>query len=233
MQYERVVTATFLRRPNRFLAQVRQNGAEHTVHVKNTGRCRELLLPGATVFLAEAANPHRKTAYDLIAVRKERPGAQPLLINIDSQIANDVAAEWLPVGGLFSSSAQYRREVRYGNSRFDLSIEDQGRTSFLEVKGVTLERDGIALFPDAPTERGVKHLKELIAAKAAGYGAYLLFVIQMQGIRELRPNDETHRAFGDTLRLAHHAGVEVLAMDCSVTESSIHMGAPASVTLFS
>lgn len=231
MQYANVTAGRFISRPNRFIARVEINGAAETVHVKNTGRCRELLLPGSTVYLARAANPARKTQYDLIAVEKVRPGKAPLLVNIDSQIANDAAAEWLRNGGLFSPKAILRREVTYGASRFDFYAQDGETRAFLEVKGVTLENDGVAMFPDAPTERGVKHIRELIGCVQAGYEAYILFVVQMKEIRELRPYDTMHRAFGDALREAAAAGVQILAMDCRVTPDTITLDAPVPVKL--
>ena len=230
MRYKVILPATFLRRPNRFVAQVLLDEKEETVHVKNTGRCRELLREGATVYLAKADNPERKTKYDLIAVEKVSPD-QTRLINMDSQIVNDVAEEWLKRGTLFSPAAKVRREVRYGTSRFDFYIEDGDRRAYLEVKGVTLERDGIASFPDAPTERGVKHLRELIACKEAGLEAYVLFIVQMKGIRHLCPNDETHPAFGATLRAAEAAGVSILAVDCVITPDSVTADQPIPVVL--
>ena len=230
MNYPNTVAGTFVSRPNRFIARVMINGIEETVHVKNTGRCRELLREGATVYLAKADNPERKTKYDLIAVEKVSPD-QTRLINMDSQIVNDVAEEWLKRGELFSPAATIRREVRYGTSRFDFYIEDGKRRAYLEVKGVTLERDGIASFPDAPTERGVKHLRELIACKEAGLEAYVLFIVQMKGIRHLCPNDETHPAFGATLRAAAEAGVSILAVDCIITPDSVTADQPILVVL--
>jgi len=221
MKYTHVISGTFKCRPNRFIAYVETEGAEEIVHVKNTGRCRELLVPGATVFLAVSDNPERKTRCDLIAVLKERPGMSPLLINMDSQAPNEVAAEWLPHSGLFSPEAVIRREVTWGKSRFDFSVIDGERKAFLEVKGCTLEREGIASFPDAPTERGVKHIHELIACLQDGYEAYLLFVIQMKEMKEMWPNDEPHRAFGDAIRQAQAAGVRILAMDCAVTPDTL------------
>lgn len=213
-----VVKARFLSRPNRFIALVDIGGETVTVHVKNTGRCRELLPEGATVYLAAAENPARKTPYDLVAMEKIRADGSTLLINMDSQAPNDIAAEYLPVSGLFGDTATYRREVTCGTSRFDFAIDTpDGKATYLEVKGCTLERDGVAYFPDAPTERGVKHLRELTALAGSGHPAYVLFITQMKGVIELRPNDETHRAFGDALREAHAAGVRVLAVDCAVT----------------
>lgn len=221
MTYNKVVEAVFISRPNRFIAQVELCGNEETVHVKNTGRCKELLIPRCTVYLAKSQNPERKTKYDLIAAVKKRKDLPPLLINLDSQIPNDAAHEWLRTGGLFSDEAIIRREVKYGNSRFDFYIEDKGERIFLEVKGVTQEHSGTALFPDAPTERGVKHIEELIACTKQGYKAYILFVIQMKGVKRLCPNDETHRAFGDALRKARNEGVNILALDCIVTPDSM------------
>lgn len=216
MKYKRITEGRFISRANRFIATVEMEGVPTTVHVKNTGRCRELLVPGTTVYLAVSDNPSRKTKYDLIAVDKNG-----LLINMDSQIPNDIAAEWLPGSGLFSPDAIIRREVTCGQSRFDFMICEDGKTSYLEVKGVTLETDGVARFPDAPTERGAKHLRELTALAKQGIGAYVLFVIQMKQIRELRPNDIMDPAFGAALREAAQAGVVIRAVDCVVTPESI------------
>ena len=221
MRYRHISKAVFIGRPNRFIARVLVDGQEETVHVKNTGRCRELLTEGCTVYLEDSENPARKTRFDLVAVEKLRSGKPPLLVNMDSQMPNNAVAEWIADSGLFSDKAVIHREYTYGASRFDFMIEDGGRISFLEVKGVTLENGGIAGFPDAPTERGVKHIKELIRAKNEGFGAYILFVIQMKEIRQLRPNDATHRAFGDALREAEKAGVNLLAYDCIVTPDSM------------
>lgn len=218
VQYQKVIAATFLRRPNRFIAQVMIGGAEETVHVKNTGRCAELLVAGRRVYLAEAPeHSSRKTKYDLVAVEKRREGLSPLLINMDSQLPNHAAVEWLKKGTLFSPQAVIRQEKFYGDSRFDCYIEDGDRRAFLEVKGVTLEKDGIALFPDAPTERGVKHIRGLMDCVKEGYEAYILFVIQMKGVTAFRPNDAMHPAFGAALREAQAAGVKLLAVDCKVT----------------
>ena len=231
MTYEHVAEATFLSRPNRFIARVLVNGAEETVHVKNTGRCRELLVSGCTVYLARSDKAGRKTKYDLVAVEKQRQGRAPLRINMDSQAPNDAAGEWLPTSGLFSDGAVIRREVKFGDSRFDFYVEDGRRKAFVEVKGVTLEENGVALFPDAPTERGVKHLRELCRAVEAGYEAYLLLVIQMKDIRLFRPNAATHPAFADRLRAAAEQGVQVLAMDCLVTPESMTVDKPVTVQL--
>ncbi len=215
-----IVKAKFLSRPNRFIAQVELDGEILTVHVKNTGRCKELLPAGATVYLAASENrakAQRKTPYDLVAVEKVKADGTTLFINMDSQAPNAIAAEWLRESGLFSPDAIFKREVTHGDSRFDFCIMDErGTTAYLEVKGCTLERDGVAYFPDAPTERGVKHIRELTALAREGHPAYILFVVQMKGITALRPNDETHRAFGDALREAKEAGVQVLAVDCVV-----------------
>lgn len=223
MNYKQVIEGTFLERPNRFIAYVNIEGRKETVHVKNTGRCKELLIAGSKVYLSVADNPNRKTKYDLIAVEKQREGNNPLLINMDSQIVNDVAEEWLKGGNLFSENAVVRREVTYGKSRFDFYIEDMDRKVFLEVKGVTLEHDGVVSFPDAPTERGIKHIRELMKCMEEGYEAYILFVIQMKDVTSFHPNDSTHRAFGDALRQANNAGVKILAYDCKVTPKSIEL----------
>ncbi len=219
MNYESVVPARFLSRPNRFIAKVELEGREETVHVKNTGRCKELLVPGNLVYLVPSDKAERKTKYDLVAVEK-RPG---YLINMDAQIPNAAAAEWLPKSGLFSDKAVIRREVTYGASRFDLYVEDGARRAFLEVKGVTLEHGGLASFPDAPTERGIKHLRELQASLQEGFEAYVLFVIQMKQIHSFTPNEKTHPAFATALREAAAAGVKVLAMDCRVTPDSLQI----------
>lgn len=218
MRYRNIVRAIFLARPNRFIANVEIQGKQEVCHVKNTGRCRELLLPGTEVYLQRAENPDRKTKYDLIAVKKgER------LVNMDSQIPNYAVKEWLEKGGLFQKITQLRMETRYGNSRFDLYLEADGKKIFMEVKGVTLEEDGTARFPDAPTERGVKHIHELMECRKNGYEAYLFFVIQMKGIRCFEPNDRTHPAFGEALRQAAAEGVHILAYDCRVTEDLIEI----------
>ncbi len=228
MYYERMEEAKFVERPNRFVAYVKRLGeAETTIcHVKNTGRCKELLVPDATIYIQKSDNPNRKTAYDLIGVKKgER------LVNMDSQAPNQAVEEWLRKGNLFSQNAVIRREVVYGESRFDFYVEDGERKAFLEVKGVTLEEEGIASFPDAPTERGVKHIKELVKCIQDSYEAYLLFVIQMKGIAEMRPNDGTHAAFGEALREAAHQGVKILAYDCFVSMNEMVLEAPVTVNL--
>ena len=212
-----VVKAKFLSRPNRFIALVELNGEILTVHVKNTGRCKELLPEGATVYLAASENPARKTPYDLVAVEKVRPDGSVLFINMGSQAPNAIAAEYLPESGLFCEHTVFRREVTHGASRFDFAMDTSDRpTAYLEVKGCTLEREGIAYFPDAPTERGVKHVRELTALAKSGHPTYILFITQMKGITALCPNDETHPAFGEALREAEAAGVHILAVDCVV-----------------
>ena len=225
MFYKNMVEGRFLARPNRFIAQVEIDGQVETVHVKNTGRCRELLQPGARVWCAGSDNPARKTKYDLITVEKG-----PYLINMDSQAPNQAARKWLEAGGL-GPAELVKPEQTFGNSRFDFYLERQGRGMYLEVKGVTLENEGICRFPDAPTERGAKHLRELIAAKEAGFEAGVLFVIQMRPVRWLEPNDGTDPAFGAALREAAAAGVQVLAVDCFVTEDSMEIGGFVKVRL--
>lgn len=230
MKYNTIEKATFIKRPNRFIAEVSIGGKTEIVHVKNTGRCKELLVENATVYLEKSSNPLRKTKYDLVGVEKNTDKGS-ILINMDSQVPNQIAFEWLPKSGLFSKKAKIRREVTFGNSRFDLYVEDGERKAFIEVKGVTLENDGIAMFPDAPTERGVKHLNELISCLEDGYEAYILFVVQMKGVKLFKPNDITHSAFGDALRNADKSGVNVLAYDCIVTEESIEIRNPVNVKL--
>ena len=219
MKYERIEVGTFLERPNRFLAYVEIAGQKQVVHVKNTGRCAELLKPRATVYVQKADNPKRKTQWDLIGVKKGKR-----MINMDSQIPNKVVEEWIREGNLFPDATLIRPETTYGTSRFDLYVEAGERKIFIEVKGVTLETDGVVKFPDAPTERGVKHLKELCSAVKDGYEAYVFFVIQMKGVKYVTPTMETHAAFGDALRHAKEQGVRILAYDCNVTKDSIEIG---------
>ena len=225
MFYANMVPGIFLARPNRFIAHVEIDGRTETVHVKNTGRCRELLPAGAQVWCQRSDNPARKTKYDLITVRKGE-----LLINMDSQAPNIAAEEWLLAGGL-GEIEHLRRETVHGDSRFDLSFVKDGRQCFLEVKGVTLENDGVCAFPDAPTERGAKHLRGLLRAAQEGYGAYVLFVIQMSPVRYLHPHDATDPQFGQALRQAAAGGVQVLAMDCRVTEDSMEIQSSVRVEL--
>ena len=232
MKYENIVKGRFISRPNRFIAQVEIEGKEHTVHVKNTGRCRELLREGVTVYLEKSSNPNRKTAFDLVAVEKIREGKESLLVNMDSQIPNAVAYEWLKgKNPLFSQNAKVKREVTFGDSRFDLYVEDGDRKAFVEVKGVTLEFDGCALFPDAPTERGVKHINELIKAKEAGYEACILFVIQMKEIHTFSPHSKMHKDFAEALKNAYNKGVKVLAMDCKVLPDEMKIDKEVAVVL--
>lgn len=249
MHYDSVVTGVFLARPNRFIAHVDLDGQTVVCHVKNTGRCRELLIPGVKVLLEyhrDAKSKGRKTAYSLIGVWKIREGKPSLLINMDSQAPNQAAWEWVlsqGLQGLASKNAKgrvpggpchvtdVRREVTYNQSRFDLAFLLDGRPAFMEVKGVTLEQNGLAMFPDAPTERGVRHLKELIKATREGIPCFILFVIQMKGISCFTPNRRTHPAFADALAAAVNAGVTVLAMDCRVTEDSMEIDAPVPVRL--
>ena len=225
VRYSNVVAGRFLDRPNRFVAHVDIQGTAQTVHVKNTGRCRELLVPGAQVWCQRAEASGRKTKYDLIAVRK---GSR--LINMDAQAPNLAAGEWLAAGGL-GPVETLRPETVYGGSRFDFSFTRQGRPCFLEVKGVTLENDGVCAFPDAPTERGVKHLHELARAAGEGYGAYVLFVIQMADVNLFRPNDATDPAFAQALRQAAGQGVEIYAMDCAVTPEEMRLRKPVPIAL--
>ena len=220
-----MVPGRFLARPNRFIAKVEINGQVQTVHVKNTGRCRELLQVGAEVWCRYDPNPKRKTRYDLITVKKgER------LINMDSQAPNAAAKEWLLGGGL-GKIENLKSETFHGDSRFDFSFTKDGQPCFLEVKGVTLENDGVCAFPDAPTERGAKHLRGLSEMARSGFGAYVLFVIQMADVKYLHPNDITDPAFGTALREAADAGVRILAMDCAVAEDTMQIRLPVLVRL--
>ena len=226
MKYSNIIKAKFISRPNRFISYVNIDGKTEVAHVKNTGRCKELLIPNANVYLEIAENPERKTKYDLITVEKNNT-----LVNIDSQAPNKVIEEWLKKGKIFSKKALIKREFTYKKSRFDFFIEDGKRKAFIEVKGVTLERDGIAFFPDAPTERGVKHIQELQESLKEGFEAYIIFVIQMKNIKELRPNDETHKAFGDALIKASKSGVKVIALDSIIKPDSIIADQPITVIL--
>ena len=225
MQYPNMIPGTFLSRPNRFIAKVLIDGVEETVHVKNTGRCRELLPAGAEVWCQKSHNPNRKTKFDLITVKKG-----DRLINMDSQAPNTAAGEWLRSGGL-GEIENLKAETFHGDSRYDFSFTKDGRQCFLEVKGVTLEDDGICAFPDAPTERGAKHLRGLTEAAKAGFGAYVLFVIQMADVKYLRPHDERDPAFGQALREAAENGVTVMAMDCAVDVDSMEIRLRVAVKL--
>ena len=225
MHYPNMISGTFLARPNRFIAHVEIDGQVETVHVKNTGRCRELLPVGAEVWCQKSDNPNRKTKYDLITVRKG-----DRLINMDSQAPNIAAGEWLRNGGL-GKIENLKAESFHGDSRFDFSFTLNGKPCFLEVKGVTLENDGICAFPDAPTERGTKHLKGLTQAAKDGFGAFVLFVIQMADVKYLHPNDATDPDFGAALREAAAAGVNILAMDCGVDIDRMELRLPVLVRL--
>lgn len=253
MEYQNICSGIFCSRPNRFIAMIEIEGKMEICHVKNTGRCRELLIPGVQVFLEKSDNPNRKTAYDLIGVMKNGT-----YINMDSQAPNKVAHEWLKIQGW----DWIKPECKFGNSRLDFYMEkrvqemksaggntptgeaginvdvgdvkvDAGkiRKAFMEVKGVTLEEDGVARFPDAPTERGIKHIEELVEAVKQGYEAYILFVIQMKGIRQFEPNDATHPAFGTALRKAVKEGVQVLAYDCVAEPGKVSMDCPVEIKL--
>ena len=227
MKYKNIVTGKFQSRPNRFIAMVDIDGKVETCHVKNTGRCKELLLPGAEVYLEKSGNPNRKTAYDLVGVKKGK-----VLINMDSQAPNQAVKEWLEKEVYFKNITYLKPECKYGNSRVDFYLETADeRKIFIEVKGVTLEEEGVARFPDAPTLRGIKHMKELEQAVQQGYEAYILFVIQMKGIKWFEPNDRTHLEFGDTLRQVAKKGVGVLAYDCSITKESMELDMPIEVRL--
>ena len=226
MKYNTIISGQFVSRPNRFIAQVQVDGAMQTVHVKNTGRCKELLLPGADVRLEVCDNPNRKTKYDLVAVYKPSLG----WVNIDSQAPNKAAAEYIYT--LYPDAELIKPEYSHGDSRLDFYIEHGGgKPVLMEVKGVTLLEGATALFPDAPTERGVKHLKHLAAWARAGYEACLLFIVQMKLAKLVMPNDVTHPAFGQALREAAAAGVRVCAVDCKVTEDSMTPDAPVPVVL--
>ncbi len=218
MHYVSIRKGSFIERPNRFIAYIDIEGKKETVHVKNTGRCAELLVPGAPVYVQETDNPARKTRWDLIAVEKGKR-----MVNMDSQIPNKLVAEWLREGNLFEEITRIRPEYTYGSSRFDLYVEADGKKIFIEVKGVTLEEDGVVRFPDAPSERAVKHVEELKSAVREGYEAYVFFVVQMKGVRYFTPNMDTHPAFGEALFRASKAGVHILAYDCETGKDYIHI----------
>ena len=226
MTYANIQKAVFRARPNRFIAHVNVDGEAAVAHVKNTGRCKELLVHGAKVILQKSDNPKRKTPYDLIAVWKGNR-----LINMDSQASNKVFMEHLQSGQYIEGITLIKPEVKYGGSRFDFYVEAGERKIFIEVKGVTLEDDGVVLFPDAPTERGVKHLNELVQCVQEGYEAQVVFIIQMNDVRYFAPNNKTHAAFGEALVAAEKAGVKVVALDCMVTENSLNVGNPVEVKL--
>lgn len=218
MKYKNIKKGIFLDRPNRFISNVEIDGKAEVVHVKNTGRCRELLIPGVTVYVQEFENTSRKTKFDLIAVCKGKE-----LFNIDSQAPNKVFGEWVLKSKYFGDADVIKAECRYGDSRFDFYIEAQGRKIFVEVKGVTLEEDGVLMFPDAPTERGVKHINELCNCMDEGYEAYVFFVVQAEKAKYFTPNRRTHPAFADALKIAKDKGVNILCVNCRVTEDSLEI----------
>jgi len=219
MKYSNIRTAEFISRPNRFIAYVKLDGEPVVCHVKNTGRCKELLLPGAEVILTRSDNPKRKTKYDLIGVRKGKR-----LINIDSQAPNKVFQEWVEAGSFLPGVTVIKPEYHFNGSRLDFYLECGENKVLVEVKGVTLEEQGVALFPDAPTERGVRHIHELVGAVNDGYEAYVVFVIQMEDVLYFTPNYKTHMEFGQTLQSAVDKGVKVVALDCGVTVDGITPG---------
>lgn len=219
MIYHNIKEGKFIDRPNRFIANVQIGSKIEMCHVKNTGRCKELLIPGAKVFVEEVDNSKRKTKYNLISVYKG-----DRLVNVDSQVPNKVFHEWVEKSGFFKNIALIKPEYKYKNSRFDFYIEADKKKILVEIKGVTLEEGGIAMFPDAPTLRGVKHINELISSLDDAYQAYIFFIIQMKGVSYFTPNYVTHKEFGDTLEKAQSKGVNIFAMDCSVTENSIRAG---------
>ncbi|MVX65249.1 DNA/RNA nuclease SfsA [Clostridium chromiireducens] len=218
MKYNNILKGKFISRPNRFIANVEVNGIVEVCHVKNTGRCKELLTPNTTVFVQEHNSVKRKTKFSLIGVIKENR-----IINMDSQVTNKVVHEWILKGNLFSDVTLIKPEAKYGNSRFDFYVETKTQKAFIEVKGVTLENRGIVKFPDAPTERGVKHIKELCECMTEGYEAYVIFVIQMKDVLHFEPNDDTHKEFAEVLKYAKGYGVNIIAVDCDVEEDSINI----------
>ncbi len=218
MKYNKTVKATFIERPNRFVAKVNLNGEEIYCHVKNTGRCRELLVPGATVWLEDSENPNRKYRYSLVTVKKG-----DRLVNMDSQAPNKVVGEWLSDGGLFKNIHLLKPESKYGSSRFDFYCEYEDKKAYIEVKGVTLENDNIVSFPDAPTERGARHVKELAECIKDGFEAYIIFVVQMKDVLYFEPNATNDPVFAEALKQAHKQGVKILAVDCSVTEKEMEI----------
>ena len=229
MKYKNIVKGTFLERPNRFIAYVdveNEKDNPQTVHVKNTGRCKELLVRGATVYLEKSNNPNRKTKYDLVKVIKNKT-----LINMDSQAPNKVINEWLLDNNIYKNTTLVKPEKTYKESRFDFYVEGDGRKAWVEVKGVTLEKNHVAMFPDAPSDRAVKHIEHLIKAKKEGYDSFIIFVIQMKGVKYFTPNIETHKEFAEVLKKAEKSGVKILAYDCNVTENSLKIDMPVEVKL--
>jgi len=218
MKYNNILRGKFIERPNRFIAHIEINGRVEICHVKNTGRCKELLIPNATVFVQENNDPKRKTKFSLIGVIKEKR-----MINMDSQVTNKVVHEWILKGNLFTEVTLIKPETKYNNSRFDFYVETKNKKAFIEVKGATLENQGVVKFPDAPTERGVKHVRELCDCIKEGYDAYIIFVIQMNNVLHFEPNVETHKEFAEALKEAQKCGVQILAVDCDVKEDSINI----------
>lgn len=218
MKYNNILKGKFISRPNRFIATIEVNGIVEVCHVKNTGRCKELLTPNATVFVQESNSVKRKTKFSLIGVIKENR-----IINMDSQVTNKVVHEWILKGNLFSDVTLIKPEAKYNNSRFDFYVETKTKKAFIEVKGVTLENQGVVKFPDAPTERGVKHIKELCDCMTEGYEAYVIFVIQMKDVLHFEPNVNTHKEFAEALEYAKRYGVNIIAVDCDVEEDSINI----------
>ncbi|MCD8198828.1 MAG: DNA/RNA nuclease SfsA [Phascolarctobacterium sp.] len=225
MEYKNIKQGYFFSRPNRFIAHVEIDGREEICHVKNTGRCQELLTAGVLVYLEKSDNPKRKTQYSLVAVQKGR-----MLVNMDSQAPNKVVAEWLQEKEPFGKILVLRPECRYGTSRFDFYMETAAEKAFIEVKGVTLEENGVVRFPDAPTERGIKHLQELVRCRQEGYTAIMIFVVQLGGARYFEPN-RAHIRFTAALRKAHAAGVKIIARECMVTETSLCLGKALKIRL--
>ena len=226
IKYKNICQGVFKSRPNRFIANVEINGVPTVCHVKNTGRCKELLSSGAAVYLEKSNNPDRKTAYDLIAVEKGNR-----LINMDSQVPNHAVAEWIKSGGLLGENPVVKAESTFGNSRFDFYVESKNsdRKAYVEVKGCTLETDGVCMFPDAPTQRGIKHIEELVKCVESGFEAYIVFLVQMKDVKYFTPNYATHKAFGEALKTAQSKGVKVLAFDSIVTPDSIQLNEPVEV----
>lgn len=229
MIYNKIIEGTFIKRPNRFIAQVLINGKEETVHVKNTGRCRELLLPGAKVILEDcSSNPNRKTKYSLVAVWKE-----DMLVNMDSQVPNAVVFQALNERKIkgFEDLIHLKREVTFGKSRYDIYFETKEHKGFIEVKGVTLENEGMCMFPDAPTERGTKHVLEMIEAVRKGYRGIIFFLVQMKGPKEFRLNWEMDKAFAEAVKLANENGVEIIAYDSIIKDNSIYIDKPVKINI--
>lgn len=226
MRYDNIHKGKFLSRPNRFIANVEIDGKAEVCHVKNTGRCKELLVEGCTVWLEHSDSESRKTAFDLVAVEKG-----DRLINMDSQAPNKAVGEWLREKMPFGEGFSVYPEKKYGNSRFDFYLESQDRKIFMEVKGCTLEKDGVVLFPDAPTLRGVKHIEELSHCLDEGYEAYIMILVQMSDVKYFTPNYDTHPEFGEALEKASQKGVKILCYDCNVTHDSMTVGKPVKVKL--